>query len=755
MLKFLKSLFHINLSPRLKPEVAIECVDDAKTVFDWCSKGSDPQFLLKNHTLNAGWYMVEIELRHDQPCADSKIYVDYGEGFNEDDSFSIPIKFGRITKRLIYLSSPVQALRFDPLETAGMFTIRHFHFVKLFPFFAKDRLSQRLVNMHFKFRNMSKESALKHIYEESNKKGCGWQELALNYYEKTFIKKRQVRDYAEWIEKVEINNLKSRKYYNEEVGRDVQPLISIILPTFNSNIDLLKECIESVINQTYGKWQLCIADDASQSSMVRDCLKKYQELDPRIYVDYRKNNGHISAASNSALSLVKGDYIALLDHDDILAPKALQRVAEEIVQNPQALLLYSDEDKVDKYGERYDPHLKPSWNPDLLLSQNYICHLTIIKTQLVSQVGGYRIGVEGSQDHDLLLRCMPYLESNNVVHIPEVLYHWRAISGSTAQESSAKNYAATAGLKAVSDYLKREDLSATAEPGTVPNSYRVRWSIPEPAPLVSLLVPTRDGIDILKPCIEAILSKTNYSNFELIILDNQSRCKETLRFLEEVTSSDSRVSVHRWDHPFNYSAINNYGVGIAKGEIIGLINNDIEPINVLWLTEMVSQAMRPEIGCVGAKLYYPNDTIQHGGVILGIGGVAGHSHKYFCRNDYGYFSRLHLVQNLSAVTAACLLLRKEVFEQVGGLDEKNLAVAFNDVDLCLKVREEGYRNLWTPYAELYHHESVSRGADNTVSKRRRAQREAEYMRSRWGEQLDSDPAYNPNLTLVHEDFSLA
>ncbi|MFC6634839.1 glycosyltransferase family 2 protein [Microbulbifer taiwanensis] len=528
-----------------------------------------------------------------------------------------------------------------------------------------------------------------------------------------------------------------------------------MLPTYNTDVLLLRACIESVLAQTYPRWQLCIGDDASTDSRVRECLQEFRAQDERIQVVFREENGHITAASNSALALAKGEYIALLDHDDTLAPHALQRVAEAIAENPQAQLFYSDEDKIDEQGERFDPHFKPGWNPDLLLSQNYICHLTVLKAALVKQVGGFRLGVEGSQDHDLLLRCMPHLKAGNVVHIPEVLYHWRAISGSTAQQGCAKNYAATAGVRAVADYLESEGLQATAEPGTAPNSYRVRWVIPQHAPLVSLLVPTRDGIDILKPCVEAILSRTDYPNFELLILDNQTRCEATLRFLEEVSASDARVSVHRWDRPFNYSAINNFGAGLAKGEIIGLVNNDIEPINGDWLTEMVGQALRPEIGCVGAKLYYPNDTIQHGGVILGIGGVAGHSHKYLSRNEYGYFSRLHLVQNLSAVTAACLLLRKSVFEEVGGLDEENLVVAFNDVDLCLKVREAGYRNLWTPYAELYHHESVSRGADNTMAKRKRAQREAEHMRSRWGAQLDTDPAYNPNLTLVHEDFSLA
>ncbi|WP_444921192.1 glycosyltransferase [Microbulbifer sp. CnH-101-G] len=755
MFEFLKTIFHIDLARRLSPRAAIESINCSEKSFDWCSKGKDPQFLIKGSGIRSGWYMVEINLQHDQPFVDAKIYLDFGCGFNESESVFIPIKTGKITKRLIYLSSEAKKLRFDPMESAGQFSVRHFRLVMLLPQFAYDRLAQRLSNMHFKFRNLEKARVLQHIRKEAREANNTWKELALQYYAETFTKKRQSYDYTEWIDKVETKKLASLANAIDIINISEKPLISIILPTFNSNIDLLKECIESVIRQGYGKWQLCIADDASQKTKVKACLEKYQLKDNRIKVEYRKNNGHISAASNSAFSLVEGDYTAFLDHDDVLAPHALQRIVEAISKNPKALLFYSDEDKIDEQGERFDPHLKPGWNPDLLLSQNYICHLTVIKTSLVNRVGGYRLGVEGSQDHDLLIRCMPYLDHSNVVHIPEILYHWRAISGSTAHESSAKDYAATAGLKAVNDYLEREGLQASAELGIAPNSYRVRWAIPQKPPLVSLLIPTRDGIEILKPCVESILSKTNYSNFEILILDNQSRCKDTLNFLEKICSSDPRVSVHNWDHPFNYSAINNYGVRLANGEVIGLINNDIEPINVLWLTEMVSHALRPEIGCVGAKLYYPNDTVQHAGVILGIGGVAGHSHKYFSRNEYGYFSRLHLVQNLSAVTAACLLLRKEVFEQVGGLDEENLAVAFNDVDLCLKVREAGYRNLWTPYAELYHHESVSRGADNTVSKRRRAQREAEYMRSRWGEQLDSDPAYNPNLTLVHEDFSLA
>ncbi|WP_444932173.1 glycosyltransferase [Microbulbifer sp. SSSA002] len=752
-MKFIKGFFQNDILPKLKPEFESDSIRLSEGVFEWCSKGGNSGFSIINPAVSAGWYMLEVDLLHDQSCVDAKIDFDFGHGFKDYESIFIPIKAGRISKRLICVPSRVSLMRFRLINSNGNFSIRRFFLIRLLPQFAYDRLAQRLANMHFKFRNKRKASVLREIRDEAREKGCSWRELALEYYANTFIKKRQSRDYLSWIHIVEAKK-KDCKFVQLEKSVN-KPFISIVVPTYNTDVKLLRSCIDSVLAQNYINWELCIADDFSSNLEVRACLQEYRDKDSRIQVVFREENGHISAASNSALLLAKGEYIAFLDHDDTLASHALQRIALAILENPQAQLLYSDEDKINEQGERFDPHFKPDWNPDLLLSQNYICHLTVLSNSLIKKVGGFRLGLEGSQDHDLLLRCLPYLDATKVVHIPEILYHWRAIDGSTAQESAAKNYAAVAGLRAVGDYIQSEELKAKILPGIAPNSYRVCWDVPEPAPLVSLLIPTRDGFDVLKPCVEAILARTSYPNFELLILDNQSRCEETLRFLDEVKASDSRVSVHRWDHSFNYSAINNFGAGLARGDIIGLINNDIEPINEDWLTEMVGQVQRPQIGCVGAKLYYPNDTIQHGGVILGIGGVAGHSHKYFSRHEYGYFSRLHLIQNLSAVTAACLLIRKEVFEEVAGLDAENLAIAFNDVDLCLRVREAGYRNIWTPYAELYHHESVSRGADDTLAKRRRAQREAEYMRSRWGELLDSDPAYNPNLTLIHEDFSLA
>ncbi len=339
------------------------------------------------------------------------------------------------------------------------------------------------------------------------------------------------------------------------------------------------------------------------------------------------------------------------------------------------------------------------------------------------------------------------------MHIPRVLYHWRTIEGSTALASGEKSYTTDAGIKALRDYFANQQPGVEVDAGLVPNTYRVRYPIPEPAPLVSLLIPTRDRRSLTETAVRSILEKSTYTNFEILILDNGSVEADTLEFFRQIQLEDRRVKVLAYDFPFNYSAINNFGARHARGSVIGLVNNDVEVINPEWLTEMVSQCLRPEIGCVGAKLYYSNDTVQHGGVILGIGGVGGHSHKHFPRHHPGYFSRLLLTQSLSAVTAACLLIRKEIFEHVNGLDEENLHVAFNDVDFCLKVREAGYRNLWTPYAELYHYESISRGAEDSPEKIARFTREVNFMKSKWGKHLEVDPFYSKNLTKDREDFS--
>lgn len=527
-----------------------------------------------------------------------------------------------------------------------------------------------------------------------------------------------------------------------------RPLFSVLLPVYDPPEPWLVRAIESVRRQLYDRWELCIADDASTASHVQRVLQAAAAGDPRVRWVRRAENGHISAASNTALGLATGDFVVLLDHDDELGEDALALLALELERHPDADLLYSDEDKIDAAGRLQDPFFKPDWNPDLLLSQNYIAHLCALRRSLVTGIGGFREGFEGSQDHDLVLRASA--KARAIRHLPFVLYHWRAIPGSTARETAAKPYAGEAGRRAVQE---RVGDAARVEPGPFPATYRLRWRIPEPAPLISLLIPTRDHRDVLETCIESILSRTSWRHFEIVVVDNQSSDPETLAYLVALERRGA-ARVLRYDAPFNFSAINNFASRHARGGVLGLLNNDLEAVDGGWLEEMVSQALRPEIGAVGARLLYPDGTLQHGGVVLGIGGVAGHGHKYAPSDAPGYFSRARLVHDVSAVTAACLLIRKETYQRVGGFDE-SLAVAFNDVDFCLRVRALGLRNLWTPFATLIHHESRTRGAEDTRNKRARFRAETERMVARWGDALGNDPAYNPNLTLEREDFSLA
>jgi len=557
----------------------------------------------------------------------------------------------------------------------------------------------------------------------------------------------QYKLYQEWITKNEDGVFDTKPLiYN--------PLISIITPTYNTEKKYLIKMLESVFAQTYTNWEVCIADDASKNPETIQTLQEYEKNYKNVKVTFRKENGHISTASNSALELAMGHYVVFLDHDDMLAPNALYEVVKKLNKNQALQLIYSDEDKIDENDKRHNPHFKSGWNPDMFFSQNYICHLVCIKKELVDEVGGFRKGYEGSQDYDLLLRVCEQLQSSEIDRVQKVLYHWRAIQGSTAYGSDEKKYAHKAGRKALEDFFGKKDKNIRVEDGLLPNTYKVNYPFPTSNfPLVSILIPTRDGYDLLKKCVESIFEKTIYSNYEIIILDNETSCQKTLAYFEELKFNE-HVTILEYHKPFNFSAINNFGVKYAKGEIIALLNNDVEVISQGWLSEMVQHAIRPEIGAVGAKLYYDDGTIQHAGVVLGIGGVAGHSHKYFQKNEHGYFSRLKIVQNYSAVTGACLLVRKKLFEEVNGFDAENLKVAFNDVDFCLKVQKLGYRNLWTPYAELYHHESKSRGAEDTPQKVARFNKEMSYMQERWQESLLNDHYYNKNLTLKHEDFSL-
>ena len=476
--------------------------------------------------------------------------------------------------------------------------------------------------------------------------------------------------------------------------------IAILMPVYNPDRACLVNAIESVLQQVYENFELCIADDASTESYVKEVLTRYAEKDQRVKVVFREQNGHISEASNSALALVEADYVALMDHDDLLTPDAMFWVAKTIHYNPGVELIYSDEDKMDLQGNRYAPYFKPDWNPELLLSHNFICHLGVYKTEKVKALGGFDSAFDGAQDYDLALRYVDELTADQIAHIPHILYHWRAVEGSTANGVHEKPYAEKLIARAVESALQRKNRAAEViAHKRLHGALRVRYTLPEELPLVSIIIPTRNGFNLLRRCVESILNRTQYENFEMIIIDNGSDDLVAVRYLQKL-EDDARITIIRDDSPFNYAALNNKAVAQAKGDIIALLNNDLEVINDDWLDEMVSHADHPEVGAVGAKLYYPDDTIQHAGVIVGLGGVAGHSHKHYPRDNPGYCGRLLLTQNLSAVTAACLVVRKSVFDVVGGFDEKNLAVAFNDVDLCLRIKEQGFYNVWTPYAEM-------------------------------------------------------
>ncbi|MBU9478465.1 glycosyltransferase family 2 protein [Burkholderia multivorans] len=724
----------------------------------WASLGNDPAFIFDAAGLNfmseAGWYSFSVKIDSPKNSGFAKFYFDVGSGFSEAGALSLRYKSNERTERLVYLGGNVVGLRFDPTECEGEFSLEWLGIERITEDVALDKILKRISEKHPKYLNssVSKVSSELSGKYNSNIRPSDIFEI----YEESFLADNSSEDYGEWIKKVERPLLPGP----EEVSRILanlkkSPLISVIVPVYNTDETYLRECIESVIDQSYPRWELCLADDASPKPHVRQLLAEYERKDARIKIAYREKNGHISEASNSALSIATGDYVALLDHDDVLSEHALLYVAEAISSNELARVIYSDEDKINALGVRFDPHFKCDWNPDLFYSQNYVSHLGVYQRSLLQKIGGFRRGVEGSQDYDLLLRCLPHVAANQIIHIPRILYHWRVLPGSTALAAGEKSYTEVAGIKALKDYF--DEIGARdvrVEPGIIPNSYRVKWPISEPRPLVSLLIPTRDHRKVTEVAVRSILDKTEYENYEIIIIDNESVEPDTLRFFKEIQAESGRVKVVRYARPFNYSAINNFGAKHASGKILGLINNDVEVISPDWLTEMVRHAIRPEIGCVGAKLLFSNGSIQHAGVVLGIGGVAGHSHKYYPSDHSGYFGRLSLVQNFSAVTAACLLIRKEIYDAVNGLDELNLAVAFNDVDFCLRVRELGYRNIWSPYATLFHHESISRGKEDRPEKIERFNGEVRYMKKRWGAALAADPYYSRHLSQDRENFSI-
>lgn len=535
-------------------------------------------------------------------------------------------------------------------------------------------------------------------------------------------------------------------------GWSKKPTISILMPVYNTPAVWLEAAISSCQRQVYPFWELCISDDASTSPHVLPLLEKISADDRRIKIYSRPTNGGISANTNASLLLAKGEFVALLDADDELPEDALFWVAKEIVTRPDVDLIFSDEDKIDAHGCRYDAYFKSDWNPALMLSQNAFSHLGVFRKTLVEAVGGFRPELDGSQDHDLVLRCAERTSDDKIRHIPRVLYHWRALPSSTASSGSAKPYAMVAGQRAVAEALQRRGVQARVNV-TAQGYYQVDYEVPQRLPKVSIIIPTTCRLHLIKPCIEALFSRTSYSSFELILVVSDKSLmvaeqRDFLKKLEEIPSV--RLFIYE-DRPFNFSWLNNEAVKIATGNILCLMNDDVEPITPDWLERLVVRLGLPNVAVAGPMMYYPDDRIQHGGVILGAGRVADHSHRFLPRGGGGYFGRAALEQDLSCVTAGCLVVRREVFEQVGGFDE-TLAVAFNDVDFCIRIREAGWRIVWTPAVEMYHYESASLGRHDSDDRRETFLRETDLMLTRWGKLLEADPFYNPNLSLEDGHF---
>jgi GT2 family glycosyltransferase len=723
----------------------------------WRSTSCDPAFLASvpegRSPLEVGWYSVRVRLvERSGRIAGPRLYIPFpAGGYSEFRSVELKLADG-LYGADVFVSSPARQFRFDPSIYPCEFVCDG---ITLAPASGLRRWMGTALGMMQVIRRLKPQQLAVWVRQGSRVLFTRGPKALWDaaYWALTNHASAQEAAYPDWVREYSTASASDLAAMAEESGKFARkPVISFITPVFNTPERYLRSMIQSVIAQAYPHWELCLADDASTAPHVRPLLEAFRARDPRIKVALRDTNGHISAASNTALELATGEFVALLDHDDEIPPDALYWVVKELNDHPDAALLYSDEDKLDFGGARIMPYFKCDWNYDLFLSHNLITHLGVYRTDVVRQIGGFRTGFEGAQDYDLALRFIDRIEPAQIRHIPRVLYHWRMLAGSTAVGAGEKEYAAERARLAVQEHLERKSIAADVD--TVPQMavQRVRYRLPQPRALVSIIIPTRNGQKLVRQCVESIRAKTTYAPYEILLVDNGSDDGAAVAYFRALRDRGV-VRLLEDPQPFNFSRINNEAAVQALGEYLVFLNNDIEVITADWLGEMVSHAQRPEIGAVGAKLWYPNDTIQHAGLVL-VAGLAGHAHHGRKRGDHGYFSRASLTQSLSAVTAACLCVRKIVFDEIGGFDE-TLAVAFNDVDLCLRIQAAGYRNLYTPYAELYHHESASRGYEDTPEKMQRFQSEADILRARWMPVLMSDPYYSPNLTLSGDPFTLA
>ncbi|MHB8190095.1 MAG: glycosyltransferase family 2 protein [Ferrimicrobium sp.] len=567
------------------------------------------------------------------------------------------------------------------------------------------------------------------------------------------IPPNQASDYEQWIAVNDTLTDTDRGIIKDYLNTlRTSPTISIVIPVFNPPIHHLRKTIESVINQLYKDWQLCIVDDASTDPAVRACLEEYQLRDSRIVVRFRPCNGGITEAANDAIEVTVGDFVALLDQGDLLRDHALAWIVGTIAQQPNLALIYSDEDKFDQDGHRHDPYFKPDWNPELLLAQNYLAHLVVFERSRLVRIGGFRSGFEGALNWDLVLRFTQDLDPTRIGHIPTVLYHALMLPKTTAIAVNENTLVVEAGRRAVREALAHSGITATLEPVGDDGAFNLVHPLPSAHPLVSILIPTHNQTRLLQGCIDS-LGTTTYPNYEVIVINNRCDDPDTISYLAEIAQRDHH-RVLDYPHPFNYAAMHNWALEQVSGEYVVLLNDDTEVISHDWLSDMVGFGIQPGVGAVGALLFYEDDTIQHAGVVLGVQAEAGHLYKLHPATATGHHGRALVAQSITAVTGACLLISREAWREVGGMAPE-LAINLNDLDLCLRLISAGYRNIWTPGAKLYHYESKSRGADLTPSQRERYGSEIVYFRYHWTHFIIHDPAYNPNLTQADLDGWLA
>ena len=555
--------------------------------------------------------------------------------------------------------------------------------------------------------------------------------------------------YGPWYEEYKVKPEELEKQKKKKWN--YEPKISVVVPAYKTPEKFLREMIDSLLAQSYVNWELCIANASPDEAGMSQILEEYCKKDARICVKPLLNNAGIAENTNEALKMATGDFIGLLDHDDLLAPNALYEIACYLENDPEADGVYTDEDKVTtELDEHFQPHLKPDFNLDLLRSNNYICHFFVVRQSIIRKVGGFRQEFDGAQDHDFIFRCVE--EAGRIGHVPEILYHWRTHKASTADNPASKMYAFEAGRRAIEAHLERMGQKGTVTHTPDLGFFRVQYPV-QGSPMVSIIIPNKDEKESLEACLHSIKEKTAYQNYEILIIENNSVSEEIFAYYKEI-EKDPKIRVLRWEREFNYSAINNFGVQHANGDYLLFLNNDVTVITPDWIEEMLGMCQREEVGAVGVKLLYPDDTIQHAGCVIGIGGIAGHMFVDMPANRTGYLHKASIIQDMSAVTAACMMMKRTAFEEAGGFTEE-LAVAFNDVDLCLKVRKSGRLIVYDPYVQLYHMESKTRGAEDSEAKVRRFQEEIEYMREHWIDILkNGDPYYNKNLSLTKWNYSL-